>query len=364
MHILQRRRFISLVLAALAALAIPAMPAAADNPRSITVMTQNIYQGTELEHVVTATTPLQYIQGVATDYSNVIATNFPERAAAMAGEIAATQPALVGLQEVAVWRTQFPADPSTPASTVTYDFDQILVNALAARGQHYAPVATRVNFNAEGPGLFPQGLTDVRLTEETAILARTDLPTDDLVLSNPESVDFAAASSIPTLAGPFSVGGGWLSVDAKVRGKTLRFVTAHMDPFSPAIRNAQAQQILTTAGAAGLPLVIAGDLNSVVGSAAYATFVAGGLTDSWLALHPTDPGLTCCQVPPDSIVNPASQLSSRVDYILTGAGLQPLSVTLVGDQPSARTSSGLWPSDHAGIVETIGLDPLPQTVVR
>ena len=62
MHILQRRRFISLVLAALAALAIPAMPAAADNPRSITVMTQNIYQGTELEHVVTATTPLQYIQ--------------------------------------------------------------------------------------------------------------------------------------------------------------------------------------------------------------------------------------------------------------------------------------------------------------
>src|SRR5947208_748317 len=127
MHLFQRRRFISLVLAALAALAIPAMPAAPDNPRSITVMTQNIYQGTAL-------------------------------------------------------------------------------------------------------------------------------PTDDLVLSNRESVDFAAASSIPTLAGPFSVGGGWLSVDAKVRGKTLRFVTAHMDPFSPAIRNAQAQQILTTAGAAGLPL--------------------------------------------------------------------------------------------------------------
>lgn len=347
-----------LCVAAILAAAV-AVSARAENPRTTSVMTLNVYQGTELEHVLAARDPLSLVIAVATDYGNVVATDFPARAGALADEIAAAHPSLVGLQEVAIWTT---GPPFQTPTHVTYDFLQILVDALAARGQHYAPVAVRANFHAEQPGLFgpsfPADLLEVGLTEQTAILARTDLPTDELKLSNVQSHDFAVASSVPTLVGPFSVGGGWLSVDAKVRGKSFRFVTTHMDPISQPVRDEQANEIL--AATAGLPLVLVGDTNSQPDTTVYADFTGAGLVDGWSALHPGDPGFTCCQVPPDTIVNSVSQLHERVDYVFSGQGIEPLAVDRVGADPSARLAgSGLWPTDHAGLVATLGLDPLP-----
>jgi hypothetical protein len=332
----------------------------ATNPRTVTVATYNIYQGTELEHVLAAQTPLQLAIGVATDYANVIATNFPERAAALAAQIDRSGAALVGLQEVATWRTQVPSDgAATPATHVTYDFLQILLDALEARGLHYSTVNVRTNFEAEAPGLFATGLMDVRLSEQTAIIARTDLPTDELKLSNPQSHDFVAHTVFPFFGAPFSVGGGWLSVDAKVRGKSFRFITTHMDPINvpTTIRPAQAEQLLAAGGGDNPPLLIVGDTNSEPGSVAYNDFITGGLTDTWLALHPNDLGYSCCQVPPDSIVNATSQLHNRVDLILAGQGLDPLSESLLGADPSSRTPSGLWASDHAGLSATFELEP-------
>src|SRR5256885_13885973 len=81
-------------------------------------MTYNIYQGTELEHVLAATDLSSFVAGVSTDYANVIATSFPERARAIAAEIARNQPDLVALQEVALWRIRFPSNPSLPATDV------------------------------------------------------------------------------------------------------------------------------------------------------------------------------------------------------------------------------------------------------
>ena len=80
--------------------------ASAASQGSISVMTQNLYQGTELANTLAAKTQLQFLLGVAADYNNVVATNFPERADAIAAEIAQSRPALVGLQEVALWQTQ------------------------------------------------------------------------------------------------------------------------------------------------------------------------------------------------------------------------------------------------------------------
>jgi hypothetical protein len=104
------------------------------------------------------------------------------------------------------------------------------------------------NLTAAAAGLFhppDPTLTGVSLTERGAIIARADLGTDDLKLSNPQAGEYQAASVLPLLTGPFRVGGSWLSVDAKVH--------------------------------------------------------------------------------------------------------------LVGDTPASRTASGLWPSDHAGLVATLGL---------
>jgi hypothetical protein len=211
-----------------------ARPAAAQPNHKLlpTVMTYNIYQGSELEHALAATNQLQLVIGVAIDFGNVAATNFAERAEAIAAEVAEAQPDLLALQEVALWRTQFPSDPTRLATHIAYDFLQILLDALTAAGLHYAPVVVRNNLDTQAPGLFGFQLMDVRLTDRTAILARTDLSTADLKLSNPQQQYFAANSVLSLLGHPLIVFGGWASVDAKVRGETFRLITTHLDPLS------------------------------------------------------------------------------------------------------------------------------------
>jgi hypothetical protein len=132
---------------------------------------------------------------------------------------------------------------------------------------HYATVISEDNYDVAGPGLFRTGLMGVRLTDRNAVLARTDLATDQLKLSNAQAGRFQNAGSVPTLAGSVRINGSWLSVDAKVRGKTIRFITAHLlgpvldgspDPLLPL----QAQEILDGPANTPLPTIIAGDLNS------------------------------------------------------------------------------------------------------
>ncbi len=68
-----QKKLLLLASAVVAALVV-AGSASAANPRSVTVMTQNIYQGTELEHVLAATSFFDLVVGVATDYANVAQT--------------------------------------------------------------------------------------------------------------------------------------------------------------------------------------------------------------------------------------------------------------------------------------------------
>src|SRR5262249_30306803 len=119
-------------------------------------------------------------------FAIVLATDFQERAQALAVEIEAIQPDLIGLQEVALYRSQFPADfsPAPNATTVELDFLQILLDALAARGLHYAPVAVSTTVALEAPRLTPLGLQDIQFTDREVILARTHPRGPDLHLSN------------------------------------------------------------------------------------------------------------------------------------------------------------------------------------
>src|SRR5436309_1232344 len=76
--------------------------------RSVTVMTRNVYNGvdTELSAVATATSFLDLVQKVAAVHQAYFARNFPARAAALAAEIEAKRPDLIGLQEAVLVRTQ------------------------------------------------------------------------------------------------------------------------------------------------------------------------------------------------------------------------------------------------------------------
>lgn len=267
---MQRLILISALLLAvlpLPAIAQQAVPFRGD--REVTVMSRNLYLGADLGRGVRARNLAEFIAAVTTNFAILQATNFPERAQALADEINATQPDLIGLQEVSLWRSQFPADfsPAPNATTVEFDFLQLLLGAPAARGLQYAPVAISIGFDIEAPRVTPLSFQDIRLTDRDVILVREDLRTADLKLSNISEGHFATNLVVNTVAGPVTIRRGWASVDAKIRGKTFRFVTTHLEtedfaPDAPAVQVAQAEELLQGPANTHLPVVLLGDFNS------------------------------------------------------------------------------------------------------
>lgn len=341
-------------------------PATADSPQppaqhQIIVMSRNVYHGVDEEiNLVPGAVSFSNLLALVRDvYLGYHERNFPERAQALAAEIAATQPALVGLQEAILVRTGRLFDPS-PAETVDLDYVQLLLDALAAQGQHYAVVAEKRGFDIELPSA---GGFDVRHTDREVILVRTDLPPGHLRLSNVQTGQFVANCQIPSpMFGPITVLRGWASVDVWSRGRSFRFISTHLDgdclPFSSAVQVAQANQILQGPAASTLPVVIAGDINASPldpTPSAYTELVAGGFSDAW-DVAGTGDGYTCCQA--DALTNPASLLDTRIDVVLYRGDFGVTAFDVTGDDPDDRTGSGLWPSDHAGVVATLNI-PAP-----
>ena len=91
--------------------------------RDLTVMTQNLYLGSSLTPALTATDAASFVAAVAQIYATVLYTNFPARAEAIADEIEAKDPDLIGLQEVTKWTTEgakrLPDTTSSPSCRAT-----------------------------------------------------------------------------------------------------------------------------------------------------------------------------------------------------------------------------------------------------
>jgi endonuclease/exonuclease/phosphatase family metal-dependent hydrolase len=97
--------------------------------------------------------------------------------------------------------------------------------------------------------------------------------------------------------------------------------------------------------------VVLGDVNSGPGLdlGAYGILLSGGFSDAW----PGGPGPTCCHR--KDLHDANAPLTKRIDLVLTRGGFETIAADVVGDQLGDRTSSGLWPSDHAGVVATLRL---------
>jgi endonuclease/exonuclease/phosphatase family protein len=345
-------------------------PDASDGP-GITVMTYNVYYGTDPSPLLTA--PLDQVPFIAADvWAKVIQTDFPARAGALAALIAQRQPHLVGLQEAALYRVQSPGDAAfegtIPATTVAYDFLALLVDSLAARGLTYVVAAADSTTDVEVPvfagvdGAGHPTFDDVRLTDRDAVLARADVE-----FTNPQHGKYRA--HIPVSFGPVETGvyEGWASVDATFQQRTYRFVSTHLEAqLAVPVQLAQAQELIGLLESETRPTILVGDFNSdvlgqVPGAAtpSYDMITGAGFRDSWVQPRQDLLGPTCCER--DDLLNPEPTLNQRIDFVFT-RHLPDLAVPIrhdvVGDRVGDRTAGGLWPSDHAGVFQVLQVPPL------
>lgn len=320
-------------------------------------MTRNMDEATDFGSIFAATTGLEFATQVAAAYDEVQQSNIPARAAAIAREIEAAQPQLVGLQEVSTWRT---GPFGGPATVVTYDALQSLLDELNRRGRHYTPIAVLAEFDAEAPSAL--GI-DIRFTDYDVVLARADLKTSGLKLSNIRAQHFVTNLTFNSpVLGALTIPRGWIAVDGKIRGKGFRFVTAHLESFSPLVQIAQADELTQGPCATELPVILAGDFNSdaassdLVQNAAYFHLLAANFTDAWPSTHPGETGFTWPLHGEDPYTSPTTP-TQRIDLVLYRGQLGLDGAELVGHTTAALTPTGLWPSDHAGVVAFFNLKP-------
>jgi hypothetical protein len=360
-----RLRLRSLALAIAALLVLPAVGASAapgqsgrDAPeqsnrdREVTVMSRNLYLGASLSPLFAPGTDVP--QAVRTVWQQVQDTDFPERAEALADEIVENEPLLVGLQEVTTYRRgEFMS--LEPAEEVILDFLQILLDELAERGASYRVIESIDNFDGELPYFTgdPSTSFDLRLTDRDVIIARADVPTSQLKVDATDAGHFEAALALPIGEQLTPIVRGWVSADVKVRGQSFRFVNTHPEAFSAEVNAAQIAELLAGPLDTSLPVVLVGDLNATPTSASMAPVFAAGFQDTAVTAPLNDAGPTCCFS--DDVTG--GTLTTRIDYVLYRGPFEPVAQWRVGHRLEDQTPSGLYPSDHAGVVAELVLPP-------
>ncbi len=321
----------------------------------VSVLTYNVYLGTAIGDLLTADTMDELAARVAAAKATFDANDFTMRADAIAARIAEEQPTLIGLQEVITLYVQPAGDRmtggSTPADQLVIDFEQVLLAALADRGLDYRAVVRSESSDVEVPSATGE---DFRLIDHNLILVRGDIPVGDI-----DGRRFAARLPIPMpdRKSVNEVERGFVSAVVTLDGQPTVFVSTHLEvaPYEE-VQLAQTVELLAWLETRGEPVILVGDFNSegdpAQSTGTYDLIEEAGYDDAWkLAAAPSDRGYTCCQS--KDLRNETSALSQRLDVIwLKDDPLAAISsdTHLVGEDPTDKTRSGLWPSDHAGVV--------------
>ena len=317
------------------------------SPEQLVVMTYNVYVGGSAEAILAVENLLQVPTEVANMYNDVIASDFPGRAAAIAKSIKVSQPHLIGLQEISLIRQQSPGDRiaggTVPAEEVVIDFLEILMGALQAEGLSYQVAGKVENIDVEMPMFTDTGIVDVRLTDYDVILSRSDV-----VISRPMSANYTNSLTVEMLG--LEVQRGYAAVDATISGVTYRVVNTHLEAFVEEARVAQTEELVNILSEETLPIILLGDFNTPApDGTAYQILLSAGYVDLW-QMDSAGTGNTCCQAP--ALLNEVSGHSVRIDQIFVRNLELPAAVraSTIGDKSEDRLPSGLWPSDHAGVI--------------
>ncbi len=360
-------RIVSLALVAL--LALPAVAAAKNEGRKVTVMTRNVYLGADLAPAIQATTLPQAIDGAGTIWNELQthagSGSAPCRSRARSGGRSAD---LVGLQEVALWRKQTPSDlgapplnpNGTPATQVELDFLAILRKKLKG----YRVVVVQKEFEAELP--VDQDANDAtggalrRGLRRAAHDARRDPGQAGEQGSARQDAEGQLRHQVrgqrrrdpdpgrPRLdlrrgALPARQQGAQVPLREHAPGGVRR----------PAIREAQANELVAGPLDTSRQVILVGDLNSGVArhnepeqpgdDLAFRALAGFGMKDKGAVQ-------SCCY---DDMFDRNAVFDHTVDHVLTKPGLRKRSAFVTGDDRGQRTPAGLWPSDHGGVVSRL-----------
>lgn len=344
---------------------------------TFSVYTQNMYLGGDTGPLFTLDFTDQSLPNLITIvgavngfWAEVQSSNIPERVAAIVDEIGARMPQVVGLQEVLQFAV---VDLSSGTPTIVGGIDMLatLEAEILARGLPYEIEVARPTTSSNLPlGLDPSvpgSLNPVlAFTDHEVLLRRKDVE----LLGKDDGVYDAAATF-----GPVRVDRGWGRVTVDYRGTPHHVISTHLEvQLIPQIQALQAQQLMgeVMAGLEGVTVLV-GDLNSDAEAGpgepswtpTYEDLLAAGFTDVW-DRSPTSrrsDGFTCCH---DDLSDPSGQLDERIDFVLVRPSGPRLASRrrlpgvffgrVVGEETADLTTpTGLWPSDHAGLIANFRL---------
>lgn len=380
------------------------------------VMSRNVYLGADLGPAIASTSFPEFIAANGKILRDVDTNNFPVRAKGLADEIKTKSPDLVGLQEVAIWRTgpfggpkNKPTDPpeSFTSNEVKYDYLDLLMKELNNGKNRYRVVHVTTEFDFEAPADYdgnPATGTlgaeiNGRLTMQDVIIAKVGA---DIKTRNATGANYGAFYN-PLISGiPITVDRGWGSVEAKVRNSPwFKFVNTHFEAFgddknkvvdcmtNPApgfemnqvsVRCRQAKELYEVAIEPGdLPVVLTGDLNShdttVVdancpspsnlnasllgnnGGLCGDTFAFNSLKTNGLVARSTSNPFSCCTKTDILTAGNAtvSDFEKHIDHVMTDS---PTKVRMLNSSVSGLTPvNGFWNSDHAGVYSLLRINP-------
>ena len=379
--------FVISLLLVLSMLIVPFTSAsAAQKEPKINAMTYNLYLGADIFKVVEAAQvdPDSVPYVVAEVYQTMLYTNFSARAEAIADEIAANKPQVVGLQEVEAFYKQTPGDfligNPTPATDLVIDFYAVLDAALKARGMYY-DAYTVTNADVEVPMIdmeSPTYLSDVRMVDHDVVLVRKGHAAWPVLADN-----YATNVGIDIAGTYVEFTRGYVVVDVDVKGQVFRFVSTHLEVRSSpdsvfrVVQSAQMQELIGTldwiSSIDTKPIVMVGDFNSapedVPGygwhpdygwlpyTPPYMQAVNAGYLDAWLQQSKYDEGFTSGF--DEYVSDPGAVLDTRIDLVFVDPKdllVDKVSCDVVGDEVSDMVPNPsypgqyLWPSDHAGVV--------------
>lgn len=326
------------------------------------VMTYNVYVGTGYSGALDPNLAV-FLQAMTNAVLDIRASDPAGRAQAVARQIAAHSPHLVSLQEVFTLST----GPTKDNLTVEFDYLQLLLQALAEQGAYYTPVESIPTWAAT----FPTTSGYMRNTWRIVILARADLKPEHFSFTNVDGDRFLATITytIPALYGSsdcpeaLQPSGacvmpwprGWALADVTYRGKQFRYINATLESRSNSRNIAQGIELLNGPVNTARPVILAGDLNCDLSNPSdpkrvtCVRFLDAGFVDAWSAANPFEPGFTKEMNPLRP--PPLPTMTMRGEYVMIRGLFTAQAAALVGEEyPADLTTSGLWPSNHAGVV--------------